>query len=100
MPQAGPGVQTAFRELRHVDVVSHGQDVPQSHHGVVLVYDVVAVDWILADPVAEAEEELDTLVGMQLRDILSRALNGQRRSGAVTREDLVFLKVDVNGVRQ
>ena len=25
--------------------------------------------------------------------------NGQRRSGAVTREDLVFLKVDVNGVR-
>src|ERR1700683_5401445 len=61
----------ALSLLRYDDVVAFRLNVPKSHHGVVFVHDIVAVDGILAQPVTEAEEELRSLVGMQLRDVLA-----------------------------
>src|SRR5215467_4649983 len=40
--------------------------IPQAHHGVIFVHHVVAVDGVLAQPVPEAEEEQDALIGSQL----------------------------------
>ena len=74
--------------------------MPESHHGVVFVHNVVAVNRILPDPVAEAEEELNTLVRMDLHYVLASVLfDGQCRRRTVTRKDLVFLEVDMDGVR-
>src|SRR5580658_3693870 len=83
--------------LRHVDVVpAVSHDVPQSHHGVILVNHVVAVDRILTHPVAEAEEELHTFVRVYLHHVLARLLDGQGRRQSVACEDLVFLQVDMD----
>ena len=65
----------------------------------VLMDYVMAVDRILSDPIAEAEEELDTLVRMDLHYVLARMLDGQRRRRTVARQYLVFLKMDMDGVR-
>src|ERR1700719_5211390 len=58
--------------LRHEHIVSLRHDVPKRHHGVVFVHHVVAVNRIFPDPVAEAEEELHPLIGMQLSHVLAR----------------------------
>src|SRR5579859_858257 len=42
--------------LRHHDVVALRLNMPDCHHGVVLMHHVMAVNWVLAQPVAEAEE--------------------------------------------
>src|ERR1700689_566838 len=100
-PSSGPGAPISFRSLlRNVNVVSAVRsDVPESHHGVVFVNYVVAVNWILAHPVAEAEEDLHTFVRVYLHNVLSRVLNGQGRRQSVTREDLVLLKMNMDWVR-
>src|SRR5260370_22815895 len=55
----------AWRFSRHQHrVCAAGHNVPYSHHGVVFMHHVVAVDGVLTQPVAEAEEEQDALVGM------------------------------------
>src|SRR5215813_2803670 len=59
----------------------------------------MAMNRILAQPVAEAEEKFHAFVRMQLCHVLARALDGQRRRHAVARENLVLFKMDVNGVR-
>src|SRR5262249_34920016 len=56
------------------------------------------VDRVLAEPVAEAEEQQDSLVLMQLRHVLAGLLNSERRRDTVPRENLVLLQVDVYGV--
>jgi hypothetical protein len=67
---------------------------------VVFMHNVVAVDRILPDPVAEAEEDLNTFVRMHFRHVLASVLlDGQNRRRAVAREDLVLLEVDMDGVR-
>ncbi len=50
--------------------------LPDRHHGVVLMHHVVTVDRVLAQPVAEAEEQLHALVGMQLRHVLAAQVPG------------------------
>src|SRR5712692_8881639 len=42
-------------------------DVPEPHHGVVFMHHVVTMNRVLAQPVAEAEEQEYALVGVQLR---------------------------------
>src|SRR5712692_9446746 len=88
----------AWRFSRHKHrVCAAGHNVPNPHHGVVFMHHVVAVDGILAQPVAEAEEEQDALVGMQLGHVLARPLN-QRGRHPVAGEDLVLLEVDMDRV--
>src|SRR5258708_7487178 len=70
-PHATVWGATLFASLRHLDVVACRLHVPQRHHGVVLVDHVMAVDRVLMQPIAEAEEQLHPLVGMQLRNILA-----------------------------
>src|SRR5260370_918210 len=57
--------------LWHQHVVASRLDVPQRHHGVVFMHHVMAVDRVLMQPIAEAEEQLHPLVGMQLRHVLA-----------------------------
>src|SRR5690349_6944708 len=56
-----------WRFSRHQDLIALLHDVPEGHHGVVLVHHVVTMDRVLAQPVAEAEEQQHALVRMQLR---------------------------------
>ena len=56
---------------RYEYVVALQRDVPEGHHRVILMHDVVTVHGILAQPVAEADKQLHPLVGMQLRDVLA-----------------------------
>src|SRR5438876_5224706 len=77
--------------------VSGRNDIPQSHHRVVFMHHVVAVNGVLAQPVAEAEEKQDPLVRTQLGHVLARLLN-QRGRRAVAEEDLVLLEMDMDRV--
>ena len=56
----------------------------------------MAVDRVLAQPVAEAEEELHALVGMQLGNVLSGTFDRQRSAFTVAGENLVLLQVNVH----
>src|SRR5215472_14038257 len=85
--------------LRHQYVVACCLDVPQGHHGVVFVDHVMTVDRILMQPIAEAEEQLNPLVGMQLRDVLPSRVCGHGWSDSVACQDPVLLQVNVNGMR-
>jgi hypothetical protein len=86
---------------RDIDVVflAGWYDVPKSHHGVVLMNHVVTVEGVLAQPVAEAEEQLHAFVGMHLRHILAPQVGRQSRFHPVAAENLMLLKMDVDGVR-
>src|SRR5580692_10374484 len=94
-----------FRLLRGVAplgqqlVVAIRFDFPPSHHGVIFVNHVVAMQRIAAVEVAEAEEQLHPLRGLQPSHIFSGVLDLQRRRGKVPRDDLMLLEVDVDRVR-
>src|SRR5215469_17190960 len=59
----------------------------------------MTVDRILMQPIAEAEEQLNPLVGMQLRDVLPSRVCGHGWSDSVACQDPVLLQVNVNGMR-
>src|ERR1700722_17234137 len=84
---------------RHLYVVALCHDVPQRHHCVILVHHVVTVDRVLTRPVAEFEEQHRALVRMQLRDVLPAEIGRYAGCHAVAAENLVFLQVNVHGVR-
>src|SRR6185503_18736845 len=87
--------------LRVRDVVALAiDDLPDEHHGVILVHDVVAVERITADKVAEAEERLGLHVVFEPDDILAPVQNqaSRRRWSAVDREELKLLEVNVRGM--
>src|ERR1700739_3659523 len=71
VPRSTPGGSESRYGSRDQNVISLRYHVPQRHNGVVLVTHVVAVDRVLTQPVAEAEEEQRALVGMQLRHVLA-----------------------------
>src|SRR5712691_7067857 len=74
-------------------------NVPERHHGVVFMHHVMAVDGVLAQPVAEAEEEFHPLVGMQLGHVLAPQVPRHGRLHPVAAHNLMLLQVDVDGVR-
>src|ERR1700722_19659186 len=84
--------------LRHQDVVSLKRNVPQGHHGVIFMDYVVTVDGVFAQPVAEAEEQLHALVGMQLGNIFAPQVRRYCRSHPVAAQDPVLLQVNMDGV--
>src|SRR5712692_8062188 len=93
MPKAQPSSL-----LRYLHSVACRLDVPERHHGVVFVHHVMAMDGVLAQPVAEAEEEFHALVRTQLRHILAGSFD-QRRRNPVAAHNLMLFQVDVDGVR-
>src|SRR5215467_16041173 len=73
--------------------------VPQRHHGVVFMHHVMAVDGVLAQPVAETEEQLHPLVGMQRSHVFAAEILGHSWRNPVAVHDLVLFQVDVDRVR-
>src|SRR4051794_22341405 len=72
-------------------------DVVARHHGVVLVDDVVAVERILAEEVAELDVDFDLLAGMKPDNVLSGILDIARLDGdAIARQypELLIMQVD------
>src|ERR1700722_17351351 len=84
--------------LRYQHIVASGLNVPQSHHGVIFMHHVVAVNGVAAKPIAEAEEQEHALVGVQLGYVLSRVLGCQRVRHPVAGENLMLFQVNVDGV--
>src|SRR5579864_2456643 len=84
------------RLLRHQDVVARRLNVPQGHHGVIFMNYVMAMNRVLAQPIAEAEENLHSLVGVHLYYVLTSLVRGYgQRVGrgqrhAVTAQNLVL----------
>src|SRR5215469_4343155 len=58
----------------------------------------MAVDWVFMEPIAEAEEQLHALVGMQLGYIFTPKIRCHGWGLAVAAQDLVLLEVDVDRV--
>src|ERR1700719_2514432 len=75
-------------KLRNQDVVSLKRNLPQGHHGVIFMDHVVTVSGVLAQPVAEAEEQLDALVGMQLSHVLAPQVGRHGRRHPVAAQHL------------
>jgi hypothetical protein len=63
--------KTVLDALGQKFVVAFGFDFPSKHHRVIFVDHVVAVHWVAAVEVAEAEEELDALVRLQARHVFA-----------------------------
>src|SRR5687768_10775466 len=80
------------------DVVAFAlDDLPDEHHRVIFVDDVVAVERILADEIAEPEERLRMHVVLEPDDVFATVLHKtcRRRRRAIDREELKLLEVDV-----
>src|SRR5580704_19523501 len=101
MARLSSGVLPSATSSRHVDVVflASWHEVPKSHHGVVLMNHVVTVDGVLAQPVAEAEEQLHAFVGMHLGHVLTPQVPRHGGPHPVATQNLMLLEVDVNRVR-
>src|SRR5262245_6610896 len=71
--------------------------VPQHHHHILMHY-VVAVNGILAEEVAETNEDLDFLVRPQKEHVFLALLVRERRR-PLPQENSEFLEMNMNGVR-
>src|SRR5215831_12313645 len=87
-------------ELRNLGVrigIALIADRPAHHHRVILMHEVVTMEWIRPGEVSEAEEELDGLVELQARDIFATVLDGIRSGGhTVTRQNLMLFEVNMD----
>src|SRR5215469_2090326 len=90
-----PRMQIYVTALRHQDVVALRRHLPDCHHGVVLMHHVVAVDRVFAQPVAEAEEQLHPLVGVELGNVLASEVRRYGRRRPVTAQDLVLFQMNM-----
>src|SRR5712692_5783301 len=94
MPKAQPSSL-----LRYLHSVACRLDVPERHHGVVFVHHVMAMDGVLAQPVAEAEEEFHALVRTQLRHVLAGSFD-QRRRNPVAAHNLMLSEKPLGPIPQ
>src|SRR5688500_12405590 len=85
-----------FSRVRDVVAIAF-DDLPDEHHGVILMHDVVTVERITSDKVAEAEERLGLHVVFEPDDVFAPVedQSARRRRSAVDREKLKLLEVDV-----
>ena len=82
-------------------------DVESSHHRVILVHHVVAVDRILAEIVSETKKDLHFFIGSEKHDVFLDLLVGKRPLNTrwlgrgdyrASQEDTELLQMDVDGM--